>query len=180
MYPHPPPFHLDSPADTIPSFSGDTFNNLCIPPHSTVILNVWALHHDPARFPSPEIFDPERFRTHTLPAYHYTRTSNRDHFGYSSGRRLCPGIHLAERNLFLAAAKLLWAFEFSEKRDEEGKLWEVDVDPKSGYKEGIVLSPLAFQAEVRVRGEGRRATIMKEMESAEKDIFAKYDLAELG
>src|ERR1700733_6302398 len=32
--------------------------------------------------------------------------------GTGAGRRLCPGIHLAERNLFIAMAKLLWAFSF--------------------------------------------------------------------
>ena len=31
----------------------------------------------------------------------------RDHGGYGAGRRLCPGIQLAERNLFLGIAKLL-------------------------------------------------------------------------
>jgi cytochrome P450 len=44
-----------------------------------------------------------------------------DLYGYGSGRRLCPGIHLAERNLFLGIAKLLWAFDSASGKDEAGR-----------------------------------------------------------
>lgn len=93
-----------------------------IPKGSTVILNVWGLHHDPKRHAHPDIFDPERYAGRTLLAPEYVSCADpeqRDHYGYGSGRRICPGIHLAERNLFLAIAKLLWAFRMAEKETTE-------------------------------------------------------------
>ncbi|KAJ5699992.1 Cytochrome P450 [Penicillium majusculum] len=42
----------------------------------------------------------------------YAGSEHRDHLGYGAGRCVCPGIHLAERNLIIGVAKLFWAFEF--------------------------------------------------------------------
>lgn len=149
-----------------------------IPAGSTVILNVWGLHHDPVRFPNPDVFDPERYAGRTLLAPEYAASAdfeNRDHYGYGSGRRMCPGIHLAERNLFLAMAKLLWAFDFSEKADAQGRAIPIDVDAKTGYTEGFLHCPKPFAAEIKPRSEKRRATILKEYESAKSDVFSKYE-----
>lgn len=160
-------------------FKDDTIDGMKIPAGSTVILNVWGLHHDPVRFPNPDVFDPERYAGRTLLAPEYVASAdfeNRDHYGYGSGRRLCPGIHLAERNLFLGMAKLLWAFDFSEKVDAHGKALHVDVDANTGYLEGLLHTPKPFAAEVQPRSEKRRATIVKEYESAKSDIFSKYEI----
>lgn len=44
---------------------------------------------------------PERFNAYPNLASHYTSDGlGRDYFSYGAGRRVCPGIHLAERNLF--------------------------------------------------------------------------------
>jgi hypothetical protein len=32
-------------------------------------------------------------------------------FGCSASRRICPGMHVAERELWLAISRLLWAFD---------------------------------------------------------------------
>ena len=120
----------------------DTIDGMTIPKGSAIILNVWALHHSPTFHPDPDIFDPESFANRTLQAPECVASADfekRDHFGYGSGRRICPGILLAERNLWLAMAKLLWAFEFVEKRDELGRAVEVDVDARSGYSEGFCI-----------------------------------------
>ncbi|KAJ1307503.1 hypothetical protein OPQ81_001602 [Rhizoctonia solani] len=37
----------------------------------------------------------------------------RDHFSFGAGRRSCPGIQVAEQDIFIALSRLLWAFEFS-------------------------------------------------------------------
>ena len=145
-----------------------------------MILNVWGLHHDPIKFPNPDIFDPERFAGRTLLASEYAIAAeyeNRDHYSYGSGRRICPGIHLAERNLFLGMAKLLWAFEFSESKDENGNAIPLDVDPQSAYLEGFLRCPKPFDCDIRVRSAARRATIMKEFDEAQDNIFSKYELS---
>jgi hypothetical protein len=49
-----------------------------------------------------------RLPSHTLTFYFQTRRS----------RRLCSGIHLAERQLWLAVSQLLWAFDIRSLPDE--------------------------------------------------------------
>lgn len=144
-----------------------------IPAGTTVILNTWGLHHSPSQDPSPSIFEPTRYASSPLLAPDYAASpdyASRDHYGYGAGRRICPGIHLAERNLWLGMAKLLWAFEL--KEDESRP---VDADPKTGYSEGFLTCAKDFGAEVRVRGEGRRTTIFREFEVAERDVFSGYE-----
>jgi hypothetical protein len=101
----------------------------------------------------------------------------RDHYGYGSGRRLCPGIHLAERNLFLGMAKLLWGFDITPGKDENGRVKSsesVVVDPVAAYNEGFLVCAHPFSCEFTVRSENRRETILNEYETAERDIFSKY------
>lgn len=158
-------------------YSDDTINGYTIPKDTTVILNVWGMHHDPSRkdptSSPPDVFDPSRFEGRTLTAAEYAVSADfekRDHYGYGAGRRICPGIHLAERNLFLGMAKLLWGFEFSEKETAK-----VDVDPSTGYSEGFLHCPMPFECEVKVRGPERQEAILREFHAAEKDVFAKYE-----
>ncbi|MCJ1346970.1 hypothetical protein MMC31_005190 [Peltigera leucophlebia] len=160
------------------SRADDTINNMYIPKGSTIFLNVWGFHHDPTRFPSPDVFDPDRYIGRTLLASEYAASKDfekRDHYSYGAGRRICPGIHLAERNLFLAMSKLLWPFSFAEKRDVQGRVIPVDVDAATGYLTGIHCSPKPFDCEIKPRSEARQETILKEYALAEKDTFLKYE-----
>ena len=45
---------------------------------------------------------------------------------FSSSRRICPGIPLAEQEIFLAVAGLLWAFNMQELPEEPIDLKEYD------------------------------------------------------
>lgn len=162
--------------------SDDWVDGKLIPKDTAVLINVWGLHHDPIRFPNPETFDPAHYLNLniTRPASEIFSASNpddRDHYGYGAGRRLCPGIHLAERNLFLGIVKLLWAFDFSAGRDENGVLKrseDVDVDPKTAYSEGFLVCANDFGCESVVRSERRRETILREFAKAEGEVFVKY------
>ena len=152
--------------------SADTINGFHIPAHSTVFINTYGLHHDPLTTPSPSTFSPARHATTALRSAadlaNAPDSTQRDHYGYGSGRRLCPGIHLAERNLWLAAAKLLWAFEF---REMEGR--PVDVDYRTGYSEGSLCCAKPFEADIKVRGL-RGETIEREFEVVRRDVLGNY------
>lgn len=101
--------------------------------------------------------------------------NNRDHYGYGAGRRICPGMHLAERNLFLVISKIIWAFHILPGVDEEESEIEPDIDPSSGYKEGLALSVLPFSCRAMVRSEVRRGTIEKEFQQATRDVFSGFE-----
>lgn len=151
----------------------DFVEGMLIPKGTTVIMNVWGIHMDPTRFPSPDTFNPENYRGKTLLAAEYAASNdpeNRDHYGYGAGRRICSGIHLAERGMWQAMAKLLWAFDFSELPSKP-----VDVSKETGYTEGFLHCPLDFECDVQVRSAKRKETIMREFAVAEKEVFSKYE-----
>lgn len=148
-----------------------------LPKGTTVLLNVWGLHHDETVFPDSNKFDPSRYEGRTRPAADYAASSdydNRDHYIYGSGRRICPGIHLAERSMFLGVAKLLWAFKFEQKLDAAGVPIPIDTDPVTGYSEGFLVCPKKFECNVIPRSEARRDTILREFAKADTEVFAAY------
>lgn len=102
--------------------------------------------------------------------------NERDHYGYGSGRRLCPGIHLAERNLFLAISKLLWGLKFSAGVNDAGKIVEPDTDPRTGYSEGFLVCAKPFKCNIEARSEAKSATIEKEYAAAKADIFSRFEI----
>lgn len=83
-----------------------------------------------------------------------------DHFGYGAGRRICPGMHLAERTQWRMAARLLWAFEILKPIDPKtGK--PVDLDTEK-YREGLNHCPEPFNVVFKPRSQTHIDTIMRE------------------
>jgi cytochrome P450 len=155
----------------------DWVDGYFLPKGTTVIINAWGMQHDTKRYSKPEAFDPEHFAgcTKLAPELANGPWEERDHYGYGAGRRLCPGIHLAERNLFLAMAKLLWAFEILPAVDAEtGVEVEASTDPREAYCEGFLVCAYDFPARFRVRGEERRETVMREF-GEEEGVFRRFE-----
>jgi hypothetical protein len=69
---------------------------------------------------------------------------NRDHYAFGSGRRLCVGIHLAERALWRSIAQLLWAFRVEPASDEKGEI-PLDTD---AYNGSIASAPMPFMVRI--------------------------------
>lgn len=160
----------------------DIIDGFTIPKGTTVLMNVWGLHHENAGTIgslSPFAFDPDRFAGRTAPAPVFAASKDyesRDHYGYGAGRRLCPGIHLAERNLFVGMAKILWAFSLNEKAG----VAPLDVDPQTGYSEGFLHCANPFACDIQVRGRDetetsrRKEIVVREMAEA-KTLFTRYE-----
>ena len=148
----------------------DWVDGMFLPKGTVVIVNAWGMHFDEERFPNPEVFDPDHFAGTTTLANELANGpyEKRDHYGYGTGRRFCPGVHIAERNLFLAMVKLLWGFEI-----KPGKK-ALDTNPVTGYSEGFLVCANDFDATFEVRGKERQETILREFEEAERDVFGKY------
>ena len=92
------------------------------------------------------------------------------------GRRLCPGIHLADRNLFHAIAKVLWAFDIKMATDPKtGKPIVPDTNVVTGYREGLTACAHEFPVKLTVRSEARRKAIEREYAEAQASIFPKYE-----
>lgn len=136
------------------------------------------MHMDPQVWEEPERFNPDRYRDHPLLAPEYVAGGDwgkRDHFGYGAGRRICPGMYLAERNMLLSVAKLIWAFSFEAKTGTDGMPMKVDADPVTGYHSGFLYCPKEYPCKPVLRSEKIRETILKEYEQAETEVFSSFE-----
>jgi len=89
-------------------------------------------------------------------------------FGF--GRRICPGMNIAERSLFILTARLLWACQMGRKRDSQGR--EIEI-PEYDYVAGFNTQPKFFEFEIMERrGRGK---VVEEMyfESRRSDPLRK-------
>ncbi|XP_047326720.1 flavonoid 3'-monooxygenase CYP75B137-like [Impatiens glandulifera] len=86
-----------------------------------VFINAWAIHRDPSLWENPLKFDPERFMKSKLD---YSG-NDFNYLPFGSGRRICPGIEIAEIMFLYLMASLIHSFEWKlsegEKLDLEEK-----------------------------------------------------------
>jgi cytochrome P450 len=84
---------------------------------------------------------------HPLSAAEYTvhpDVSLRDHFGFGGGRRVCPGVHVAENSIFINVARTLWGFNIEHARDADGNIIPVDFTTKA-FVSGALAIPKPFK-----------------------------------
>ena len=80
------------------------------------------------------------------------------HSSFGWGRRICPGADLAANSLFIALAKLLWAYDIL---PIEGREYDI-----FNYTEGFNVRPKKFECIVRVRSEQHRQVLEREQKDA--------------
>jgi cytochrome P450 len=134
----------------------DVVRGYRIPQGAMLLPNNWWFTHDPAVYPDPMEFRPERFiETATHKAEPDPRTWT---FGY--GRRVCPGRYVADNALFLTIAQSLSVFKI-EKLVENGKV----IEPELKFEPGVVSHPVPYRTNITPRSEEHKQRILK----AEKD-----------
>ncbi|RYP31688.1 hypothetical protein DL767_005601 [Monosporascus sp. MG133] len=158
----------------------DEYMGYKIPKGAGVMWNVWAIGHDPKRHPDPQRFDPARWAHDSqtsAEAANNPDATKRDHFVFGAGRRLCQGMHIADRSLFLAISRLLWAFDFRRPVDET--TGQEIVPDMEELTEGLFVAPKPFRAHIvprseykaqRVREEWSKMTELLDSELQWKDV----------
>jgi hypothetical protein len=100
--------------------------------------------------------------------------SKRDHFSFGGGRRICPGLHVAENSLFINIARLLWGFNVEHAKDENGNIIPVDFTT-AGLMPGALSNPKPFKCGMPF---GITLTIAISVRSPKHEKILREDWAE--
>jgi hypothetical protein len=149
----------------------DMYKGYLIPKGAGVMNNTWAINMDPKRHPSPRIFDPGRYINDfqsLADAAANPDPSKRDQFTFGAGRRICPGMHVAERSLFLGMSRMLWAFDIEPQVDEQGNKILPDPDKLT---QGFVCMPMEFPVSIKPRSKERAEKVAEEWEDAQRECL---------
>lgn len=146
---------------------------MVIPKGTVIALHQYALQLDPTRYEDPEAFKPERYLNHPLKAGAYASQPDpyaRDHFNFGAGRRICPGMHLAENSLYITLSKILWAFYIKPPLRATGTLQEMDLSDEA-YEPGANTLPKQFKARFISRNSQVEKVVRDEWSLAKKEGF---------
>ncbi|KAL6559255.1 hypothetical protein OROHE_006624 [Orobanche hederae] len=90
------------------SMQDTEFMGYFVPKNTQILVNAWAIHRDPAAWPDPLSFKPERFLESDIDykGQHFQMIP------FGSGRRSCLGLTLGHRMVSLTIASLLQTFEW--------------------------------------------------------------------
>jgi len=128
----------------------DVYAGFFIPKGAAVIGNTWAILHDPASYPEPDMFKPERFLN--------PDGSLRDDpnllsvFGF--GKRICPGRHVADAGLFMSVVSFVSVFNIKSGRDDGGTISDYS------YTGGSISYPNPFPCSFIPRDNKARELIL--------------------
>nr|ALT04747.1 hypothetical protein [Beta vulgaris] len=95
-----------------------------VPKNAQVLVNVWAIGRDPNNWERPNSFEPERFMglEMDVKGFHF------ELIPFGGGRRICPGLPLAIRMIYMMLGSLIHGFDWKleggispEKMDMEEK-----------------------------------------------------------
>ncbi|KAF2827188.1 cytochrome P450 [Ophiobolus disseminans] len=146
----------------------DEYMGYRIPKGATVLINVWALHMDPTTTPSPRTFDPTRFGPNPPTEFESATASDpsqRRNYIFGAGRRVCQGMHIAERSLFLAVTRLLWAFDF---KSAPGATKMPDVDDLVG---SLTVQPAPFEVTIQARTKAKEKMVREAWEDVHEGLL---------
>jgi len=119
----------------------DIYNGFLIPKGAIMVANSWAILHDPARYPEPDVFKPERFLNPDGSLVDDPVLVS----GFGYGKRICPGRHFAEATLFITFASLLSVFNIEKEEDTKGQPFEYS------YTGDLISCPRSFPCVITPR-----------------------------
>ncbi|MED6131654.1 hypothetical protein PIB30_011505 [Stylosanthes scabra] len=119
---HPPvPFLLPRKAESDVDIVGYT-----IPKDAEIMVNVWNIGRDPTLWENPTLFSPERFIGSDIDV----KGRNFELAPFGGGRRICPGLQLANRMLYLMLGSLINSFDW--KLEDGMRSDHIDMTEKFG------------------------------------------------
>ncbi|GKT90130.1 cytochrome P450 [Colletotrichum tofieldiae] len=136
------------------------YDGMLIPAGSTIFIPAYGLNHhaDSSPIQKPDKLAPELAAS---PKY-----NERDHYSYGAGRRMCVGLHLAERSQWRMIAQILWAFRIEPPLGEDGKFIELDTS-YDAYEDGFLHTPKEYKVRFVPRSEKCAEIVRREFSDIE-------------
>ncbi|HEX8992401.1 MAG TPA: cytochrome P450 [Anaerolineales bacterium] len=97
-----------------------------VPAGHALVVSIVGIHHDPAIYPEPDRFDPERFIEH--------KYSNYEFLPFGGGHRRCLGSGLAEFTLRIALADIARNWDFETASPDQDVRRDLAMGPKYGVR----------------------------------------------
>ncbi|KAG8708190.1 hypothetical protein FRC09_001388 [Ceratobasidium sp. 395] len=108
--------------------SGEEFaSGYRIPGNTMVIANIWAILHDPTVYINPNEFCPDRY-------FGDEPAPDPAPYAFGFGRRVCPGLHIAQQSLWLSVSNLLANFSVSKAQAADG----TQITPKDSFTNDVL------------------------------------------
>jgi cytochrome P450 len=117
-----------------------TYKEYAIPEGSLVIANVWKFLHDPNVYKNPLEFNPDRF-------VGPNPEQDPKAYCFGFGRRICPGIHLADSSIWINIAKSVAAFTVTKAVGADGQV----IVPIAETMDGVISRPKPFVCNIKPR-----------------------------
>ncbi|KAI0027537.1 cytochrome P450 [Vararia minispora EC-137] len=129
----------------------DIYNGFFLPKDTIVIPNIQNMLYDPEVYPEPRRFIPERF----LQREGKDMEPNPYPAAFGFGRRVCPGIQLADTSAFMIFATAAAVLSIS-KVIENGAV----VEPLHRTVGGTIVHPAGFKCKIIPRSSAAAALVM--------------------
>ncbi|KAJ7437432.1 cytochrome P450 [Mycena galericulata] len=128
----------------------DYYEGYLIPKGTSVVANIWAINMDKSVYgEDAEDFNPGRYLDSSgnfLPAL--PDTHEEGHSTYGFGRRICVGRHVANHNLWMQFASVVWACDIRPLKDLNGNPILPDIRK---VESDMVMLPAPFECDIRPR-----------------------------
>ena len=139
----------------------DEYLGYRIPKGAIVVGNQWAINMNDESFQNPHEFRPERWLQHP----------DQPLCAFGFGRRICPGKQIAQNSLFIAIARILWAYNVSHCYFN-GKKVPID---SLDIPQTLLGTPSPFQASFSIKSPEHQRIVEQEWESTVTDVNLTMD-----
>ncbi|EKM56931.1 uncharacterized protein PHACADRAFT_208100 [Phanerochaete carnosa HHB-10118-sp] len=123
------------------SEESDEYHGYFVPAYTEIVVNIWAVLHDPTVYPDPERFIPERHLEKDVP--------DPLDVAFGIGRRGCPGRQVAQAQPFVTMACMLATLDLKPVKDEHGN----ELIPETKGGDLLINFPVPFKSAFTARSE---------------------------
>jgi hypothetical protein len=146
----------------------DWFRGYFIPKGTRILPLDWAFLRNPAKYPDPDSYRPERWLEAGWPTFQEPLTKYPTIHGMSSfgwGQRQCLGMSVTRDETITGCGALMWAFNLKKKVNPVTHE-EIEV-PLEKSNSLLIIKPDAFEMAFEPRSAARREEVLEQWRIAE-------------